>query len=202
MEPGVAITKVACVTTDYARIKTNGRKTRVRPNTAATLYKVATEVVHAKADATNTVSTVDATAVQAEINTLANEIKTDFNNHNHAAGVHWAVDPADVDTAAASDKDTSIALLNALQVAFNAHVASTAAHGVGSAMSVLAPLVTADSLTTIKDFANDLKAKYNAHCALVASAFEQLAAGEVFTYEGHRDLFILIGTNGDMSVCQ
>lgn len=115
-------------------------------------------------------SSADLTA----LNTLINEIYTDFNAHVilTGGGVHGASDAADVvSIASASDTATRIARINALRAAYILHIAKTAGgvHGAADTTDVIvAPVATDDASALI--LALDMKAKYNAHRVLTTAA--------------------------------
>ncbi len=120
-------------------------------------------------------SSADLTA----LNTLINEIYTDFNAHVilTTGGVHGASDSADVvSIASATDTATRIARINALRAAYILHIAKTAGgvHGAADTTDVItAPVATDDSTALM--LALDMKAKYNAHRVLTAGAVHGLA---------------------------
>jgi len=120
-----------------------------------------------------------ASADLTALNTLINEIYTDFNAHVilTAGGVHGAADGADVvSIASASDTATRIARINALRAAYILHIAKTAGgvHGAADTTDVIvAPVATDDSTALI--LALDFKAKYNAHRVLTAGSVHGLA---------------------------
>jgi hypothetical protein len=115
-----------------------------------------------------------ASADLTALNTLINEIYTDFNAHVilTAGGVHGASDAADVvSIASASDTATRIARINALRAAYILHIAKTAGgvHGAADTTDVIvAPVATDDASALI--LALDMKAKYNAHRVLTTAA--------------------------------
>jgi hypothetical protein len=88
---------------------------------------------HIAADATNVVTSADATD-QTTANTLLNEIKTDMIAHQALAAAHdvgplqggIGAAPTTISTANASDLATSQALYAALALAYNRHVKSGA----------------------------------------------------------------------------
>lgn len=84
---------------------------------------MANAVVHLAADATNTITTDDATD-QTTANTLANDIQTAWNGHNGQSGVHFTDDTNNDSTTAATTAGTCATLLNALKTAINTHVAN------------------------------------------------------------------------------
>lgn len=108
------------------------------------------------------------------LNTLINEIYTDFNAHVilTAGGVHGGADSADVvSIASATDTATRIARINALRAAYILHIAKTAGgvHGAADTVDVIvAPVATDDSSALI--LALDMTAKYNAHRVLTAGS--------------------------------
>ncbi len=114
------------------------------------------------------------TADLTALNTLLNELKTDYAAHRvlTAGPVHGAADTVDVVTAAnASNTATRIALANDLRAQFSAHRILTAGGVHGSADTtnvIVAPVATDDSTALL--LALDLKAKYNAHIINVTAA--------------------------------
>lgn len=113
-------------------------------------------------------STADLTA----LNTLLNELKTDYEAHRvlTAGGVHGIADATNTITAAnASSTATRIALANDLRAKINAHRILTAGgvHGAADTTNVItAPVATDDSTALI--LALQIKTKYNAHIVLTA----------------------------------
>lgn len=83
---------------------------------------LADAVAHKAADATNPVTTADATD-QGTANTLLNAIQSAFNAHLTQSGVHYTNDTTNPDsTTVASDLGTSETLATNLTTAFNAHI--------------------------------------------------------------------------------
>ncbi len=120
-------------------------------------------------------TTADLTA----LNTLINEIYTDFNAHVilTTGTVHGAADNADVvSIASASDTATRIARMNALRAAYQLHVLKTAGgvHGAADTADVItSPICTDDSSCLI--LALEFKTKYNLHIAKTTSSIHGLA---------------------------
>jgi hypothetical protein len=115
-----------------------------------------------------------ASADLTALNTLLNEIKTDYEAHRvlTAGSVHGGADATNTITAAnASDTATRIALANDLRAKINAHRILTGGgvHGAADTTNVItAPVATDDATALI--LALDLKAKYNAHRILTAGS--------------------------------
>lgn len=109
-------------------------------------YKGATsgQGAHVAADATNALSSglTYPCVVLADVEAMANAIKTGWNAHCASTGAtgsgsHPIADTVNtVSAATAVDQGTSDTLLNALQTAINAHVASAFVH---QALQVVAP---------------------------------------------------------------
>jgi len=79
--------------------------------------------VHIAADATNTISSPDATD-QTSANTLLNELKADLNLHRASTTFHAVADATNVVASAnATDLATSITLVNEIFTRLNAHFA-------------------------------------------------------------------------------
>ncbi len=108
------------------------------------------------------------------LNTLLNEIKTDFNAHAilTAGGVHGAADNADVvATADATNTATRIALANALRAAYELHRIKTAGgvHGAADATNVITKPVATDDHTALV-LAIEIKTRYNLHRVKVSAS--------------------------------
>lgn len=120
-----------------------------------------------------------ASADLTALNTLLNEIKTDYEAHRvlTAGSVHGAADSTNTITAAnATDSPTRVALANDLRAKYEAHriLTSGGVHGAADTVDVItAPVATDDASALI--LALDLKAKYNAHRVLVAGSVHGLA---------------------------
>lgn len=100
----------------------NSLKAKINTHVAATDF-------HFAVDSTNEVKAGDADTVEKLV-ALANEIKTDFNNHMSDKG-HLVIDPKNeikaADAAGADDNAktaSAIVLLNEAKVKYNAHLAS------------------------------------------------------------------------------
>ena len=113
-----------------------------------------------------------ASADLTALNTLLNDIKSDFNEHIVLVGgspVHGSTGAVDnVATADASNGATRLALVNALRTAYIAHIARVSG---APAIHITADVTAADQLaygaatddSTVLLLALDLKAKYNLH---------------------------------------
>ncbi len=122
-------------------------------------------------------TTADLTA----LNTLINEIYTDFNAHVilTTGTVHGVADSADVVTiASATNTATRIARMNALRAAYQLHVQKTAGgvHGAADSADVLtSPVCTDDSTCLV--LALEFKEKYNLHIPKTSGGVHGLADG-------------------------
>ncbi len=120
-----------------------------------------------------------ATADLTALNTLLNELKTDYAAHRvlTTGGVHGAADSVNVVTAAnASSPSTRLALVNDLRVQIKAHMINTGSsvHGLADTTDVVtAPVATDDSSALI--LALNLKTVYNAHIILTTGGVHGLA---------------------------
>ena len=106
--------------TDLASVKTLFNALKAKYNT-----HIASTVLHAKADATNTVASadLDGGSDQAAANAACNELKGDFNGHLDETKVHVNNDIYRTITAAdASSEATSITLINQAKALYNQHV--------------------------------------------------------------------------------
>jgi hypothetical protein len=115
-----------------------------------------------------------ASADLTALNTLLNEIKTDYEAHRvlTAGSVHGGADATNTITAAnASDTATRIALANDLRAKYAAHriMTSGSVHGAADATNVVTAPVATDDATALM-LALDIKAKYNAHRILTAGS--------------------------------
>jgi hypothetical protein len=128
--------------------------------------------IHGAADATNPVTSPDATN-QATAETLLNEMKADYNAHRvlTAGSVHGAVDGANiVDAADADDLPKAITLVNQIKAKYEAHriYTTSACHkGSGDEVNRITSPDAAVTLATVLTLANELKAKYNLHIAYI-----------------------------------
>ena len=106
---------------DTAKTLANSLKKKINAHVAATDF-------HITVDSSNKIEAVDASDVEKLV-ALANEIKTDFNNHMSDKG-HLVIDPkneieaATVTGADEAAQDAAIELLNEAKAKYNAHLAS------------------------------------------------------------------------------
>lgn len=145
-----------------------------------------------------------ASADLTALNTLLNELKTDYEAHRvlTAGSVHGAADSTNTITAAdATNTATRVALANDLRAKYNAHRILTAGgvHGAADTTNVItAPVATDDSTALI--LALDLKAKYNAHIVLTAGGVHGAADGTNTTTSPNPSAGALIA--GDVIKCR
>lgn len=122
--------------------------------------------IHGAADATNDTTAADATD-QATGDTLANEIKADYNAHRvlTAGGVHAAADATNVVTAAngAGTEGALQTLVNDIRTQLLAHLPFLTSDTHGVADPNIPTLAAATDLASDIALANHLKAIYNAH---------------------------------------
>ena len=107
---------------DTAKTLANSLKKKINAHVAATDF-------HITVDSSNKIEAVDASDVEKLV-ALANEIKTDFNNHMSDKG-HLVIDPKneiEAANAAGTDDDaktaSAIVLLNEAKAKYNAHLAN------------------------------------------------------------------------------
>lgn len=123
-----------------------------------------TDVVVAINDAYMSVASAsDITQYTADLVTLANEIKSDYNTHRVSTVYHAAADSTNVVTSTnASDLATAITLLNEMRADYNAHLSQSGVHQLSDATnSVSSPAAT--TLQSAVTLAHELQDKYNAH---------------------------------------
>lgn len=119
---------------------------------------------HKVDDETNVVTSADASD-QTSVNTLLNEIKSDYNTHRASTTYHRAADSTNaVSSSDASNLATSLTLANEIKADFNAHLIQSGSHMTDD-LSNFVYLEDAVDLTTVEDLANQLKSKYNEHVA-------------------------------------
>lgn len=118
--------------------------------------------IHIVDDTTNLVTATDATD-QTTLNTLLNEIKSDYNVHRILTTFHDAADNANVITSAnASDLNTSMTLANEIKTDINAHRSQSGIHPYDDEGNIITSDNGTDLATTII-LANEIKVDYNAH---------------------------------------
>lgn len=118
--------------------------------------------VHIISDTDNIIRSADASD-QATLNTLLNEIKTDYNLHIPDTDYHTIADSTNPVTAAdATNEATSVTLSNEIKVKFNAHLTQSNVH---PANDILNSVTTADStnLASAITLGNEIKADFNLH---------------------------------------
>lgn len=118
--------------------------------------------VHKVEDTTQVIAAADATT-QATVNTLLNEIKTDYGTHLASTTYHRAADTTNtVSSANASDLATSLTLANELRADINAHFIESGVHMVDDIKNLITDLNAVD-LTTVLALANQIKKEYTDH---------------------------------------
>ena len=144
----------------------------------------ATEIlalVHDVNDTTNPVTSSDATN-QTTLNTLLNEIKTDYNAHRVSTTFHDAADSTNAVTSAdATDAATSVTLANEIKTDYNAHRSQADVHPHDDSANEVTSADATNEATCIT-LANEIKTDYNAHLTATAGsgmAYLDLTATEV-----------------------
>jgi hypothetical protein len=160
--PVVVANATATLTTLMALA--NDEKAKVNAHVALTGIGGA----HLVADATNVVTSADATDHPTTV-TLLTELKTDLEAHDTQAGVHLNNDTISI--AASVGQGVLFDLLNELKVDYEAHRVLTAGsvHGAADSTNVLSAADAADQATAIT-LANDLRTQYEAHRVLTAAS--------------------------------
>jgi len=98
-----------------------------------------------------------------------------------AVGVLLHLEPAQtgdvITTADATDTTTRVALANILRTAYNAHIASTAKHGVADATNPTSAAAATNDATALT-LINEIKADFNAHQALITGGVHRGKGGQ------------------------
>ena len=132
-------------------------------------FTVLTNHIHLTDDTTNPVTSVNATD-QATVNTLLNEIKTDYNAHRVSTTFHDVADTTNVVAAAdATDLATSITLANEIKTDYNAHRSQATVHPHNDDENTVTSADGTDLATTIT-LANEIKGDYNGHLVATKAA--------------------------------
>ena len=117
---------------------------------------------HKVDDTSNPITSTNATD-QTNLNTLLNEIKTDYNLHRVSTTYHDAADNInDITSNDASDLNTSIALANEIKIDYNAHRNEGGVHPYDDDGNDVTSANGTDLATTIV-LANEIKGDYNEH---------------------------------------
>lgn len=126
-------------------------------------------IVHDVNDTTNAVTAADATN-QATLNTLLNEIKTDYNAHRVSTTFHDAADSTNVVASAdATDAATSVTLANEIKADYNAHRSQSDVHPHDDSANAVSSADATDEASCIT-LANEIKTDYNAHLTATAGS--------------------------------
>ncbi|MEA3281674.1 MAG: hypothetical protein U9Q68_03805 [Euryarchaeota archaeon] len=119
-------------------------------------------IVHDVNDTTNSITSANASD-QTTLNTLLNEIKSDYNAHVASTTFHDSADSTNTVTSAdASDLATSMTLANEIKTDYNAHRNQADVHPHDDSGNVVSSADGTDLATTIT-LANEIKTDYNAH---------------------------------------
>lgn len=110
-------------------------------------------------------SAADVTQYTADLVSLVNELKSDYNLHRVSTVYHTAADGTNVVASAnATDLATAITLVNEMRADYNAHLSQSGVHQLADASnSVSSPVAT--TLQAAVTLAHELQDKYNAHLA-------------------------------------
>lgn len=124
--------------------------------------EICTMNVHKVSDTANTTAAATATN-QATAETLANELKTDYNLHIASTTYHAAADATNAVTSPnASEEATLVTLVNELKADINAHRNQAGVH-VTNDSNHLITAADATNLATALTLVKEIKADYNAH---------------------------------------
>ncbi len=117
---------------------------------------------HKAADTSTTIGATNASD-QSTLETLLNEIKTDYNTHIASTTYHIAADSTNaVSSANASNLATALTLVNEIKADYNAHRILSGVH-LGTDPDNIVASDTATDLATAITLANEIKADYNIH---------------------------------------
>jgi len=142
-----------------------GALSEVCPNKDRTILSIQIEV-HKVEDTTQVIAAADA-STQATVNTLLNEIKTDYGTHLASTTYHRAADTTNTVAAAdASSLATSLTLAIELIADINAHFIESGVHMVDDALNLIAVGTPVD-LATVIVAANKIKEMYTKHLSQV-----------------------------------
>jgi hypothetical protein len=146
-------------------------------------------IVHDVNDTTNAVTSSDATN-QTTLNTLLNEIKTDYNAHRISTAFHDAADSTNIVTSAdATDAATSVTLANEIKTDYNAHRSQADVHPHDDSANAVSSADATDEATCIT-LANEIKTDYNAH--LTATAGSGMAYLDLTSTEMNADATAIV----------
>ena len=146
-------------------------------------------IVHDVNDTTNAVTSSDATN-QTTLNTLLNEIKTDYNAHRISTTFHDAADSTNTVTSAdATDAATSVTLANEIKTDYNAHRSQADVHPHDDSANAVSSADATDEATCIT-LANEIKTDYNAH--LTATAGSGMAYLDLTSTEMNADATAIV----------
>jgi len=132
-------------------------------------FTVLTNHIHKVDDTTNPVTSTNATD-QATVNTLLNEIKSDYNTHRVSTTFHDVVDATNVVASAdATDLATSMTLANEIKTDYNLHRSEATVHPHNDDGNTVTSADGTDLATTII-LANEIKGDYNGHLVATKAA--------------------------------
>ncbi len=118
--------------------------------------------IHKVQDVTQTIAAADATD-QATINTLLNEIKTDYNTHIASTTYHVAADATNTVTSDNSSSEaTAVTLANEIKTDYNAHRSQSGVHN-NSDTGNQVTTANCTNLATAITLANEIKVDFNLH---------------------------------------
>jgi len=124
---------------------------------------------HEAADTTDTIGATDASD-QSTLETLLNEIKTDYNTHIASTTYHVAADITNAVTSAnASTLATALTLVNEIKADYNAHRILSGVH-LGNDSNNDISSTDATDLATAITLANEIKVDFNLHLLSVGGA--------------------------------
>jgi len=154
-------------------------------------------IVHKANDTTNVVSSANASD-QATLETLLNEIKTDYNAHRVSTTFHEVADSTNVVSSAnASDLPTALTLVNEIKADFNAHRVMGTVHYYTDPNAVTS--ADATNLATAITLANEIKTDYNNHRTATQSSLGGVGYVQVFGVSESDSVVVTIQDSPDNS---
>ncbi len=158
---------------------------------AGTAVSVAAVVDYINAGFAATAPAAAKAAILAAAVTLGNEIKTDYNNHRTAVGVHVSDDSTNIVTATnATDLATLLTLCADIRTKYHAHIASNVFHLVSDTVNTIGEAAPTDLPSAVR-FLYAAKAAYNAHIASVT--YHQIADGANGTTASNAQIAARVG---------
>jgi len=158
---------------------------------AGTAVPVQAVVDYINAGYAATAPAADKATILAAAVTLGNEIKSDYNNHRTAVGVHVSDDSTNIVTATnATDLATLLTLCADIRSKYHAHIASTVFHLAADTEHTISEPAPTDLASAVR-FLYAAKTAYNAHIA--DTTYHQIADGSNATSASNAQVAARVG---------